>query len=189
MKTLIRPAVSLFLLLSALTGLLYPAAVTGVARLLFPHQAAGSLIQRGNAVVGSELIGQAFSGKGYFWSRPSATAPMPNNAAASGGSNFGPTNPALVDAVKARVEAVRAAHPDQAGPVPADLVTASASGLDPHISPAAAYYQVDRVAMARGMPPAKVKQLVEQYREGPSWGIFGDSTVNVLKLNLALDES
>uniref|UniRef100_UPI003F4962DB potassium-transporting ATPase subunit KdpC n=1 Tax=Cupriavidus necator TaxID=106590 RepID=UPI003F4962DB len=188
MKTLIRPAVSLFLLLSALTGLLYPAAVTGVARLLFPHQAAGSLIQHGE-VVGSELIGQAFSGTRYFWSRPSATAPMPNNAASSGGSNLGPTNPALVAAVKARVEAVRAAHPDQTGPVPADLVTASASGLDPHISPAAAYYQVDRVATARGMPPAKVRQLVEQYRESPSWGIFGDGTVNVLKLNLALDEA
>lgn len=189
MKTLIRPAVSLFLLLSVLTGLLYPAAVTGVARLLFPHQAAGSLIQHGNKVVGSELIGQAFSGTRYFWSRPSATAPMPNNAASSGGSNLGPTNPALADAVKARVEAVRAAHPDQTGPVPADLVTASASGLDPHISPAAAYYQVERVATARGIPRAKVRELVEQYREGPSWGIFGDSTVNVLKLNLALDEA
>ncbi|QRQ85915.1 potassium-transporting ATPase subunit KdpC [Cupriavidus oxalaticus] len=189
MKNLVRPAVSLFLLLSILTGLAYPVAITGVARLLFPRQAAGSLIQRGNEVVGSELIGQSFSGKGYFWSRPSATAPMPNNAASSGGSNLGPTNPALVDAVKARVDAARAAHPYQTGPVPADLVTASASGLDPHISPAAAYYQVDRVAKARGMLPAKVRQLVDQYREGPSWGIFGDSTVNVLKLNLALDKA
>ncbi|MDW3686072.1 potassium-transporting ATPase subunit KdpC [Cupriavidus sp. CV2] len=189
MKSLIRPAVTLFLLLSAVTGLLYPAAVTGVAKLLFSHQAAGSLIQRGNEVAGSELIGQSFSGMRYFWSRPSATAPMPNNATASSGSNLGPTNPALVDAVKARVEAVRAAHPDQTGPVPIDLVTASASGLDPHISPAAAYYQVERIAKARGLAPARVRQLVDQYVERPSWGIFGDSTVNVLKLNLALDKA
>jgi K+-transporting ATPase ATPase C chain len=188
MKSLIRPAVTLFLLLSVVTGLIYPAAVAGVAKLLFPHQAAGSLIKHGDKVVGSELIGQSFSGMRYFWSRPSATTPMPDNATGSSGSNLGPTNPALVDAVKARIEAVRAAHPDQTGPVPTDLVTASASGLDPHISPAAAYYQVERVAKARGLPPAKIKQLVDQYVESPSWGIFGDSTVNVLKLNLALDK-
>jgi len=188
MKSLIRPAVTLFLLLSVVTGLLYPAAVAGVAKLLFPHQAAGSLIKHGDEVVGSELIGQSFSGMRYFWSRPSATTPMPDNATGSSGSNLGPTNPALVDAVKARVEAVRAAHPDQTGPVPIDLVTASASGLDPHISPSAAYYQVERVAKARGLPPARIKQLVDQYVENPSWGIFGDSTVNVLKLNLALDK-
>jgi K+-transporting ATPase ATPase C chain len=181
--------VTLFLLLSAVTGLLYPAAVASVAKLLFPYQAGGSLIKHGDEVVGSELIGQSFSGMRYFWSRPSATAPMPDNATGSSGSNLGPTNPALVDAVKARVEAVRAAHPDQAGPVPLDLVTASASGVDPHISPAAAYYQVERVAKARGLPPAKVKQLVDQYVVSPSWGIFGDSTVNVLKLNLALDKA
>jgi len=188
MKTLIRPAIMLFLLLTIVTGLVYPVAVTGVARLLFPHQAAGSLIERGNSVVGSELIGQSFSGARYFWGRPSATAPMPYNATDSGGSNLGPTNPALVDAVKARVDLIRAAHPTQTGPVPADLVTASASGLDPHISPAAAYYQVERVAKARGLAPAKVRELVDRYVEGPSWGIFGDRTVNVLKLNLALDK-
>ncbi len=189
MKTLIRPAIMLFLLLTVVTGLVYPVAVTGVARLLFPHQAAGSLIKRGNTVVGSELIGQSFSGARYFWGRPSATAPMPYNATASGGSNLGPTNPVLIDAVKARVDLIRAAHPTQTGPVPADLVTASASGLDPHISPAAAYYQVERVAKARGLAPDRVRELVDRYVEGPSWGIFGDGTVNILKLNLALDKA
>ncbi|SMF17226.1 potassium-transporting ATPase subunit KdpC [Pseudogulbenkiania subflava] len=188
MKTLIRPALTLFLLLSVLTGLVYPAAVTGLARLFFPEQAAGSLIHRGGELVGSELIGQSFSGPRYFWSRPSATAPMPYNAGASGGSNLGPTNPALLDAVKARVATVRAAHPAQTGPVPVELATASASGLDPDISPAAAYYQVERVAQARGLPVAALRTLVAQHTEGPQWGMFGQARVNVLKLNLALDQ-
>ncbi|QNM94716.1 potassium-transporting ATPase subunit KdpC [Chitinimonas koreensis] len=188
MKSLIRPALSLFLLLSVVTGLAYPAAVTGAARLLFPAEAAGSLVERNGTVVGSSLIGQSFSGPTYFWSRPSATGPIPDNAAASSGSNYGPLHPALAEAVKGRVEQLRAAHPDQHGPVPADLATASASGLDPHISPAAAYYQIERVAKARGMTPLAVKTLVDRHIEYPSWRIFGDRTVNVLELNLALDE-
>lgn len=187
MNTLLRPAVTLFILLSAITGLAYPALVTGAAKLLFPNQASGSLIVRGNDVVGSRLIGPSFSGPSYFWSRPSATGPMPNNAAASSGSNLGPTNPALIDAVKARVDTVRAAHPDQTGPVPQDLVTTSASGLDPHISPAAAYFQVGRIAKARNLAPEQVKQLVAAHVAAPSGQIFGDPTVNVLQLNLALD--
>lgn len=187
MKTLIRPAITLFLLLSVLTGLAYPAAVTGLARLFFPEQAAGSLIHRGDEVVGSALIGQAFSGPRYFWSRPSATSPMPNNASASSGSNLGPTNPALLDAVKARIATVRAAHPEETGPVPVELATASASGLDPDISPAAAYYQVERVAHARGLPVATLRALVAKHTEGPQWGLFGQARVNVLKLNLELD--
>ena len=187
MKTLIRPAVTLFLLLSVLTGLAYPAAVTGLARLLFPDQAAGSLITRGHEVVGSALIGQNFNGPRYFWGRPSATAPMPYNAAGSGGSNLGPTNPALIEAVKARVAALHAAHPGQTGPVPVELATASASGLDPDISPAAAYYQVERVAHARSLPVATLRALVAKHTEGPQWGLFGQARVNVLKLNLELD--
>ncbi|MGQ5525324.1 potassium-transporting ATPase subunit KdpC [Chitinimonas sp. PSY-7] len=189
MKTLIRPALTLFVLLSVVTGLIYPALVTGFAKMAFPYQAAGSMITQGKVVVGSELIGQSFSGARYFWSRPSATGPMPNNASASSGSNLGPTNPALVDSVKDRVATLRAAHPDQTGPIPADLVTTSASGLDPHISPAAAYYQINRIAKARGLAPENVKRLIDAYTEYPSWRIFGDSTVNVLKLNLALDAS
>ncbi|HEY9102410.1 potassium-transporting ATPase subunit KdpC [Chitinimonas sp.] len=189
MKQLIRAAITLFALLTVVTGLVYPVAVTGAAKLLFPQEAAGSLIQRNGQTVGSTLIGQSFSGPRYFWSRPSATGPQPNNALASSGSNLGPTNPALVDAVKGRVEALRAAHPDQPGPIPADLVTASASGLDPHISPEAAYYQVNRVAKARGLSAIQVRRLVDANVEYPSWRIFGDRTVNVLKLNLALDQA
>lgn len=187
MKNLIRPAVMLFLMATLVTGLIYPLAVTGVAQIIFPQQAAGSLIKRGNEVVGSELIGQSFSGPTYFWSRPSATGPVPYNAAASVGSNLGPTNPALVDAVKGRVETLRAAHLSQKGSIPTDLVTTSASGLDPDISPAAAYYQVERVAAARGMDEATVRSLVEHSIAGPQWGLFGDPRVNVLQLNLALD--
>lgn len=187
MKNLIRPALTLFVVLSVITGVLYPAAITGVAQLVFPEQANGSLIQRQGQVVGSSLIGQSFSGPGYFWGRPSATGPVPNNAAASSGSNYGPQHPALAEAVKARIEAMRVAHPDQAGPVPADLVTSSASGLDPHISPAAAYYQIGRVAKARGLKPEDVQRLVDAHTEYPSWRIFGDRTVNVLKLNMALN--
>lgn len=184
---LLRPALTLFIVLSLITGLLYPLAVTGVAQTAFPHQANGSLIARDGKAVGSELIGQSFTQPGHFWGRPSATAPMPYNAAASGGSNLGPTNPALAEAVKARTEALRAADPGNTRPVPVDLVTASASGLDPHISPAAAAYQAPRVARARGLPPMQVQALVQQHTESPWLGWLGEPRVNVLALNLALD--
>ncbi|SEI96755.1 K+-transporting ATPase ATPase C chain [Azotobacter beijerinckii] len=187
MKTLVRPAVSLFLLMSALTGLAYPLAVTGIAKAVFPEQAAGSLILKDGQVVGSELIGQQFSAPKYFWGRPSATAPRPYNAAASSGSNQGPLNPALVEAVSARIEALRAADPGNRQPVPVELVSASASGLDPHISPAAALWQVPRVARARGLPEARVRSLVESHAEGRQWWLLGEPRVNVLQLNLALD--
>lgn len=183
---LLRPALTLFVVLSLITGLLYPLLVTGVAQTAFPHQANGSLITQGGKTVGSELIGQAFTEPGHFWGRPTATAPMPYNAAASGGSNQGPTNPALVDAVKARIEALRAADPGNTRPVPVDLVTASASGLDPHISPAAAAYQTERVARARGLPVAQVQALVQQHTDTPWLGLLGEPRVNVLALNLAL---
>lgn len=184
---LLRPALTLFVVLSLITGLLYPLAVTGVAQTAFPHQANGSLITQGGKTVGSELIGQAFTEPGHFWGRPSATAPMPYNAAASGGSNLGPTNPALAEAVKARIEALRAADPGNTQPVPVDLVTASASGLDPQISPAAADYQAARVAKARGLPLAQVEALVQQHTESPWLGLLGEPRVNVLALNLALE--
>lgn len=186
-RTLFRPALVLFVLLSAVTGLLYPAAVTGAAQALFPWQSQGSLVQREGRTVGSALIGQPFTDAGHFWGRPSATAPQPYNAAASGGSNQGPLNPALVDAVQARVQALRAADPGNSQPVPADLVTASASGLDPHITPAAALYQAPRVARARGLPQADVEALVQQHTEAPLWKLLGEPRVNVLALNLALD--
>jgi K+-transporting ATPase ATPase C chain len=184
---LLRPAASLFVLLSVVTGLAYPLVVTGLARMAFPEAAAGSLIVRDGRAVGSRLIGQHFADPQYFWGRPSATAPMPYNAAASGGSNQGPLNPALAEAVERRIAALRAADPDNARPIPADLVTASASGLDPHISPAAAAYQAGRVARSRGLDPAVVGLLIAQYTEGRQWGIFGEPRVNVLALNLALD--
>lgn len=184
---LLRPAVTLFIVLSVVTGLIYPLVVTRVAQTAFPHQANGSLITQGGKVVGSELIGQSFTTPGYFWGRLSATGPMAYNAAASGGSNLGPTNPALVDAVKARIEELRAADPGNTRPVPVDLVTASASGLDPHISPAAAEFQAGRVAQARGLPLSQVQALVQQNTEGPFLGLLGESRVNVLALNLALD--
>lgn len=187
MTSHLRPALVLFLLLSVITGLVYPLAVTGVAQLAFPASANGSLIVQGGQAVGSELIGQAFSDPKHFWSRPSATSPMPYNAASSGGSNLGPLNPALADAVKARVAALRAADPGHAAPVPVDLVTASASGLDPHISRAAADYQVGRVARARGLPEARVRELVALHTELPWLGFIGEPRVNVLRLNLALD--
>lgn len=183
----LRPALVLFVVLSLLTGLLYPLLVTGVAQAAFPHQANGSLIQRDGQTVGSELIGQPFSQPGHFWSRPSATAPMAYNAAASGGSNFGPGHPALAEAVRARIGALRAADPANTAPVPVDLVTASASGLDPHISLAAARYQVARVARVRGLPAEQVNALVDQHTEGAWLGFMGEARVNVLALNLALD--
>ena len=187
MKTLIRPALTLFILLSLITGLIYPLLVTGIGQALFPKQAAGSLIERDGKRVGSRLIGQNFTDPKYFWGRPSATGPYPNNAAASSGSNLGPLNPALKEAVEGRVKALRDADPGNADPVPVDLVTASASGLDPHISPAAADYQVTRVARARGLAPETVRNLVVQQTEDRQWGIFGEPRVNVLELNLALD--
>ncbi len=187
MKTLVRPAVTLFILLSIVTGLIYPLLVTGISQALFPEQAAGGLIERDGKRVGSRLIGQTFTDPKYFWGRPSATGPYPNNAAASGGSNLGPLNPALKEAVESRVKALRAADPGNAAPTPVDLVTTSASGLDPHISPAAAEYQVARVARARGLPPEAVRTVVARHTEDRQWGVFGEPRVKVLELNLALD--
>jgi K+-transporting ATPase ATPase C chain len=187
MRTHIRPALVLLILFSVLTGLVYPAVVTGIAQLAFPRQANGSLIVKDGKVVGSSLIGQPFDDPKYFWGRPSATSPFAYNAASSSGSNQGPTNPALYDAVKGRVEALRAADPDNKAPVPVDLVTGSGSGLDPHISPAAALYQVHRVAKARKLDDAAVQRLVEQHTEARQLGFLGEPRVNVLALNLALD--
>jgi len=187
MKNILRPALVLFFILTLVTGIAYPLVVTGVAQSLFPAQASGSLILRDGKPVGSSLIGQNFADPKHFWGRPSATSPMAYNATSSSGSNQGPLNPALTDAVKGRVEALRAADPGNTAAVPVDLVTASASGLDPHISPAAARYQVARVAKARGLAVAKVQALVDQQMEGPFWGFLGESQVNVLKLNLALE--
>ncbi len=184
---LLRPALTLFVLLSVVTGLLYPLAVTGIAQVAFPGAANGSLVVRDGQAVGSSLIGQSFTDPKHFWGRPSATAPMSHNASASGGSNLGPLNPALADAVKARIDALRAADPGNATPVPVDLVTASASGLDPHISRAAADYQVGRVARARGLPEADLRRLVDRHTEGAWLGFIGEPRVNVLALNLALD--
>jgi K+-transporting ATPase ATPase C chain len=189
MKKQLKPALMTFLILTVVTGLMYPAIVTGLAQLLFPHQAKGSLIYKEGKPIGSTLIGQPFDDPKYFWGRPSATAPFPYNAAASSGSNLGPTNPALMEAVKARVAALRAADPGNDAPVPVDLVTASGSGLDPHISPAAAEYQVRRVARARGSEEAFVRTVVSQHTEGRQLGLLGERRVNVLALNLALDES
>jgi potassium-transporting ATPase KdpC subunit len=187
MKTVLRPALVLFFILTLLTGVAYPLLVTGVAQALFPTQAGGSLILRDGKPVGSSLIGQNFSDPKHFWGRPSATGPMPYNASASSGSNQGPLNPALTDAVKGRIEALRAADPGNTAPVPVDLVTASASGLDPHISPAAANYQVARVARARGLPVGQVQHLVAQQTESPLLPFLGELRVNVLQLNLALE--
>ncbi len=182
-----RPALVALALLTLLTGLVYPFFVTLVAQVAFPNQARGSLIVENGTVVGSALIGQAFDTPNYFWGRPSATAPFAYNAAASSGSNLGPTNPALLDAVKARVETLRAADPQNTAPIPVDLVTASASGLDPHISVAGAEYQIGRVARSRGLDESRVRALVAQFTEGRVLGILGEPRVNVLLLNRALD--
>jgi K+-transporting ATPase ATPase C chain len=186
MMSHLRAALVMFVLLTGLTGVAYPLAVTLVAQTAFPHRANGSVIVRDGKPVGSELIGQAFDGPRYFWGRPSATTPA-YDAGSSTGSNLGPTNPDLLKAVKERVEALRKAHPDQTGPVPADLVTSSASGLDPHISPAAAEYQVARVAAARGLAADDIRRLVAAHTQGRTFGALGEPRVNVLTLNLALD--
>ena len=187
MKNDLRTAVVLLGALALLTGIVYPLAVTGIAQVVFPSAANGSLLVVDGRVRGSSLIGQPSSGPGYFWSRPSATSPMPYNATASAGSNLGPTNPALADAVQARVAALRAADPGLTGSIPVDLVTASASGLDPDISPAAALVQVPRVARARGLPEEVLRRLVRTQTENRSLGFLGEPRVNVLALNLALD--
>jgi len=187
MSKIIRQSIVMLALLTALTGILYPLVVTGLAQVLFPHAANGSLIMRGDHAIGSELIGQPFSDPKYFWSRPSATSPFADNSAASGGSNLGPTNSALTDAVKQRIDALRATDPGNTAPVPVDLVTASGSGLDPHISPAAAQYQVARVARVRNMPVPVIEKLVASATEGRTFGVLGEPRVNVLKLNLSLD--
>jgi K+-transporting ATPase ATPase C chain len=189
MKNLLRPAISLFVVLTLVTGVVYPAVVTAIGGIAFADQAKGSLLRRDGRIVGSSLIGQSFSDPKHFWSRPSATTPMANNAANSGGSNQGPLNPALVDAVKGRVEALRKADPGNTAPIPVDLVTASASGLDPHLSVAAAEYQVARVARARGLAPEAVRAAVARHTEGRQLGFLGEPRVNVLALNLDLDGS
>jgi len=193
MNLQLRPALVSFIALSAITGLAYPLLVTGLARAIFPRQAEGSLIRKDGQVIGSEWIGQSFTAPGAFWGRPSATVdangkPMPYNGANSGGSNLAPSNPDLRKAVEERIAALRASDPEATGPVPVDLVTTSASGLDPHISPAAAAFQVHRVAKARGLDEAKVRDLISSHVELPQLGVLGEARVNVLKLNLALDE-
>ena len=187
MSKVVRQSILMLAAMTMLCGVVYPLLVTGAAQLLFRGAANGSIIERGEKVLGSELIGQPFADPKYFWSRPSATTPFANNAAASSGSNIGPTNPALADAVKQRIDALRAADPDNPAPVPVDLVTASGSGLDPHISPAAAQYQIARVAKVRGVGEAKVTEMVAQATEGRQFGVLGEPRVNVLLLNLALD--
>jgi K+-transporting ATPase ATPase C chain len=183
----LRPALSVFALLSVITGLVYPLVVTGIARVVFPHQANGSLIRSGDEVLGSELIGQPFAGPKYFWSRLSGTGPFAYNAAVSSGSNYGPLNDSLLEAVKGRIDALEAADPTNRTPIPVDLVTASGSGLDPHISPAAARWQVGRVARARGLDPKAVEGLVARHTQGRQLGVLGEPAVDVLRLNLALD--
>lgn len=183
----LKPALALLAALTVVTGGLYPLAVTGLAQGFLPHLANGSLIRGNGRVTGSELIGQPFSDPKYFWSRPSATGPMPYNAGASGGSNLGPLNPALAEAVRARIAALRTVDPGNALPIPVDLVTASASGLDPHISPAAAEYQAARVARARGVSLEAVRTALAEHTQGRQFGVLGEARVDVLELNLDLD--
>ena len=183
-----KPAILIFLILTVVTGIVYPLFVTGIAQVFFHDQANGSLIYRNNRPVGSTLIGQEFNDPKYFWGRISATSPVPFNAAASSGSNFGPSNPALIDAVKARIKALKDLDQDNTNSIPVDLVTSSASGLDPHISLAAAYYQVPRVARSRGLSQDVVKNIVKQHTAGRLLGVIGEPVVNVLEANLALDE-
>lgn len=187
MLKILRQSLIVLVAFAVITGIIYPLAITGIARGVFPNKANGSLVVQNDKVVGSALIGQPFSDPKYFWSRPSATSPVPYNAAASSGSNLGPTNPALLQAVQERIAALRAADPGNDQPVPVDLVTASGSGLDPHVTPAAAYYQVGRVAIARGLSEEAVRALVAKHTEGRQWGVLGEPRVNVLELNLALD--
>jgi K+-transporting ATPase ATPase C chain len=183
----IRQAFLIFVALSVLTGIVYPLVITGIAQLVFPRQANGSLVYRDGRPVASELIGQNFTDRKYFWGRPSATSPMPYNAESSGGSNLGPTNPDLIKAVRERIAALKAADPSNEAPIPVDLVTSSGSGLDPHISPAAADYQVARVAKARGLDVETVRQLVARHTAGRTLGLLGEPRVNVVELNLDLD--
>ena len=193
MRSQLRPALMLLLIFTALTGIVYPLAVTGIAQLVFPSQANGSLIVQNGKVVGSQLIGQQFDDPKYFWGRLSATGPFPYNAyygqtlTGSSGSNYGPLNPALFQEVQARIDALKAADPTNTAPIPVDLVTSSGSGLDPDISVAAALYQIHRVAAVRGLTDAQVKALVDQFTEGRQFGFLGEQRVNVLELNLALD--
>jgi K+-transporting ATPase ATPase C chain len=187
MRQIVRPALSLFIALSVLTGLIYPLLMTGIAQAVFPRQAGGSLVERDGKPVGSRLIGQNFSDPKYFWGRLSATSPMPNNGAGSGGSNLAATNPALVDQAKGRIDALRAADPAWTAAIPADLATASGSGLDPDIRPASALMQAGRVARARGLDEARVRGLVASHTQGPLLGLIGQPRINVLELNLALD--
>ena len=189
MFTPFLPALRMLVVLTVITGVAYPLLVTGIAQLVFPRQANGSLVESGGKTIGSTLIGQPFSDPKYFWSRPSATSPQPYNAMASSGSNQGPRNPALTDAVKDRIKALRDADPDSKVPVPADLVTASGSGLDPEIGVAAAEFQVHRVAKARALDEDKVRALVTANTSGRTFGILGEPRVNVLALNLALDQA
>jgi len=188
MKTLVRPVLVLFVLLTLVTGVIYPVVVTAIGHAVFARLADGSLIEKDGKAVGSALIGQQFDAPHYFWGRLSATTPMPYNAQGSSGSNLGPTNPALADEIKGRLDALKAAGTDMSQPVPVDLVTSSGSGLDPEISPAAAAYQAPRVAKARGLPVGQVTDLVARNTSGRQFGILGEARVNVLELNLALDD-
>ena len=188
MRSIIRPALVLIVLMTVVTGIVYPVVVTGIARVVFPDQAGGSLLVKNGKAVGSRLIGQSFSDPKYFWSRPSATSPQPYNGINSSGSNLGPLNPALTDGIKKNIDALHAADPANKAAIPVDLVTASASGLDPEMSLAAARYQAARVARVRGLPQAAVQSLVDSHAKGRWLGILGEPRVNVLELNLALDD-
>ncbi|HXC59951.1 MAG TPA: potassium-transporting ATPase subunit KdpC [Steroidobacteraceae bacterium] len=187
MWKMLKNAFGLFLILTLVTGVAYPLVVTGIAHIAMPARAGGSVVRRDGKAVGSSLLGQQFNDAGHFWGRPSATSPQPYNGASSTGSNLSPTNPALLDAINARVQALRAADPGNAAPVPVDLVTASGSGLDPHISPAAALYQVPRVARARNLDESKLRALVNAHTDGRTFGLLGEPRVNVLELNLAVE--